>query len=200
MMGAGHIHEAACWAHVRRKFYEIHVAQASPIVAEALSRIAALYEVESRIRGQPPGSRRQTRQQHALPIVNDLHDWLYQTLIQVSSKSELAGGIRYALARWTALSRYLADGELEIDNNAAERALPAVALGRKNYLFPGSNAGGESAAAMYSLIGMAKLNGLDPMAYLRDILACITDHPVNQIDKLLPWHWAQQEQRTRLAA
>ena len=121
-------------------------------------------------------------------------------LTQVSSKSELARAIRYALARWTALSRYLADGELEIDNNAAERALRAVALGRKNYLFAGSNAGGESAAAMYSLIGTAKLNGLDPMAYLRDVLTCIADHPINQIDKLLPWHWAAQDQAIRLAA
>lgn len=200
LYGTGRIQEAACWAHVRRKFYEIHVAQASPIAAEALACIAALYAVESQVRGEPPNRRRQARQQHALPIASSLHEWLQRTLTQVSSKSELAGAIRYALVRWTALTRYLADGELEIDNNAAERALRAVALGRKNYLFAGSDAGGESAAAMYSLIGTAKLNGLDPMAYLRDVLACIADHPVNQIDELLPWHWASQDQIMPLAA
>jgi hypothetical protein len=114
--------------------------------------------------------------------------WFYDTLVGLSKKSETAGAIRYALGRWPALVRYLDDGELEIDNNAAERALRAVALGRKNYLFAGSDAGGERAAAMYSLIGTAKLNGVDPEAYLRQVLERIADHPINRIRELLPWN------------
>ena len=113
--------------------------------------------------------------------------WLETQLARVSKKSELAVAIRYALSRWTAMTRYRDDGRLEIDNNAAERALRAVALGRKNYLFAGSDAGGEHAAALYSLIGTAKLNGIDPEAYLRDVLTRIAEHPINRIDELLPW-------------
>ena len=120
--------------------------------------------------------------------------WLQAVLRKVSGKSELAKAIRYALTRWEALVRYVDDGRLEIDNNAAERALRAVALGRKNYLFAGSDAGGERAAALYSLTETAKLNGLDPEAYLRDVLARIADHPINRIDELLPWNWRVQQQ------
>ncbi len=193
LYGSGRIQEAACWAHVRRKFHDVRVAQPSPLADEALARIAALYGVEAQVRGHPPDRRRRARQQHAVPLVNALHDWLHASLTQVSTKSELAGAIRYALTRWVALSRYLADGELEIDNNAAERALRAVALGRKNYLFAGSDAGGARAAILYSLIGTAKLNGVDPMAWLRDVLARIAEHPINQIDALLPWNWVQHQ-------
>ncbi len=179
--------EAGCWAHVRRKFYDLHVAQASPLAATALDYIQQLYQVEATIRGRPPDERRRERHAHAAPILEVFHDWMQTTLNQVSRKSGLAGAIRYALGRWPALTRYRDDGRIEIDNNAAERALRAVALGRKNYLFAGSDPGGERAAALYSLIGTARLNGLDPLAYLREVLERIATHPINRIDELLPW-------------
>ena len=179
--------EAACMAHVRRKFYDIHEAQASPLAICALDFIRQLYQVEEPIRGAPPDERQRRRQQAAAPILAAFKDWLESTLMQVSQKSELAKAIRYALSRWAALTRYCEDGRIEIDNNAAERALRGIALGRKNYLFAGSDQGGERAAALYSLIGTAQLNGLDPMAYLRHVLSVIATHPINQVDQLLPW-------------
>jgi transposase len=185
---SGNANEAACWAHVRRKFFDIEQAHASPLAGDALKRIAELYVVESEIRGRPPEERKRVRQARSVPVITSLHDWMQQTLAKVSRKSDIAGAIRYALGRWPALLRYCDDGLLEIDNNAAERALRAVAIGRKNYLFAGSDAGGERAAALYSLIGSAKLNGLDPQAYLRDVLARIADHPISRIQELLPWH------------
>jgi len=179
--------EVACWAHVRRKFYDLYAAQDSPLAATALDYIQHLYRVECAIRSKPPDERQRWRRTRAGPILEELFQWLQSTLTQVSRKSALAEAIRYALTRWTALTRYRDDGCLEIDNNAAERALRAVALGRKNYLFAGSDAGGERAAALYSLIGTAKLNGLDPLAYLRHVLERITTYPVNRVDELLPW-------------
>src|ERR1700690_304022 len=185
------IQEAACWAHVRRKFYDIHVAVSSPIAAEALDRIGRLYGIESEIRGRPPEERRTERQARAGPELDALHSWLHATLTTLSKKGELAVAIRYALSRWAALTRYRDDGRLEIANNAAERALRAVALGRKNWLFAGSDDGGERAAAFYSLLGTAKLNDMNPEAYLRYVLERIADHPVNRIDELLPWNVAK---------
>jgi len=186
----GRIREAACWAHVRRKFFDIHQTNQSPIAKAALDRIAALYTIEKDIRGQPPDVRKSHRQSRAGPLLIELKDWLTATLTTLSAKSELAGAIRYAASRWPALTRYCDDGNLEIDNNAAERALRVVALGRKNYLFCGSDTGGERAAAIYSLIGTAKLNGLNPEAYLRDVIGRIADHPANRLDDLLPWNHA----------
>lgn len=187
----GDIFEAACWAHARRKFFEIHQAQGSPIATEALKRIAALYAIEAELRGKPPDVRQQGRAR-AKPILDAFHVWLLDTRRQLSQKSGLANAIGYALNHWQALIRYVSDGRIEIDNNAAERALRAVALGRKNFLFAGSDAGGERAAALYSLIGSARLNGLDPEAYLRFVIARIADYPVNRVSDLLPWKVAAQ--------
>ncbi len=184
----GRIREAACWAHVRRKFFDLHQAHASPIATEALERIGQLYRIESEIRGRPPDERQQVRDERARPLLIALHEWFKTTLTRVSRKSEVAAAIGYALARWPALVRYCEDGRIEIDNNPAERALRAVALGRKNYLFAGSDAGGERAAAIYSLLGSAKLNGIDPEAYLTSVLRRIADHPINRIAELLPWN------------
>ncbi|MGA8135377.1 IS66 family transposase [Pseudomonas gingeri] len=188
LYATGTIQEAACWAHARRKFYDVYKDQASPLAGEALQRIAALYAIESEIRGQPPDQRKAIRQSRASPLLEQLHAWLNQTLTQLSKKSALGGAIFYALNRWQALMRYCDDGRIEIDNNAAERALRAVALGRKNYLFAGSNAGGERAAAIYSLVGTAKLNGLNPQAYLTYVLEHIAEHPINRVSELLPWN------------
>src|ERR1039458_477897 len=194
LYGDGAIYEVACWAHARRKFHEIHAIHASPTTTEALARIGALYAIENEVRGKPADLRLSVRQARARPLLDDLHKWMEKALRSLSAKSETAGAIRYALSRWRALTRYTEDGLLEIDNSAAERALRAVALGRKNYLFAGSDCGGERAAAMYSLIGSAKLNGLDPEFYLRTVLTQIADHPISRIEELLPWNLAQSIQ------
>jgi transposase len=186
----GRIQEAACWAHVRRKFYELMEAHRSPIATEAVERIAALYAIESEIRGRAPDERRQIRHARSRPLLDAMHGWLEASLAKLSKKSDTSAAIRYALALWDALVRFCDDGRIEIDNNSAERALRCVAIGRKNYLFAGSDRGGERAATFYSLIGTAKLNGLDPEAYLRELLTRIADHPVNRIAELLPWNIA----------
>jgi hypothetical protein len=185
------VREVACWAHARRPWWDLFLdSKRDPdsLAAEALRRIRALYDIEDEIRGQPPELRRAQRQARAGPLLEALRNWLQELLPRVSKKSELAKAIGYSLARWQALTRYVDDGRLEMDNNAAERALRGVSLGRKNFLFMGSNAGGERAAAFYSLVETAKLNGLDPEAYLREVFTRIADHPINRIDELLPWN------------
>src|ERR1700675_2842387 len=188
----GRIQEAACWAHVRRKFYDLHVAHKSPVAVEALRRIGELYAIESDIHGRMPEERREVRNTRSQPLLESLKQWLEETLVKLSKKSDTALAVRYALGRWEALLRYCDDARLEIDNNAAERSLRAVVLGRKNYLFNGSDAGGERAAAIYSLISSAKLNGLNPEAYLRNVLERIADHPINRIAELLPRNLASE--------
>jgi len=188
MYQSGRVQEAACWAHVRRKFFDLHEANGSTLASEALDRIAALYAIEQRIRGCPPDERCAVRREHSRPLLDAMNTRFHEMLIPLSQKSAAAKAILYALRRWDALLRYCDDGRIEIDNNAAERALRCVALGRKNYLFAGSDAGGERAAAIYSLLGTAKLNGHNPQAYLRDVLGRIAECKITRISELLPWN------------
>jgi hypothetical protein len=181
---------AACWAHARRKFYEIHKANGSPIAAEALRRIAELYAIEGRIRGLSAERRRGTRNRHTRPLIKALKIWLGQNLTRIPPNGPLAEAIRYALARWPALCRFLDDGRIEIDNNPVERAIRPVALGRKNHLFAGSDRGAVRWAMLCSLIATAKLNGVEPYAYLKDVLERLSaGHSMARLDDLLPWNW-----------
>ncbi len=184
----GRVVEAACWAHVRRGFYDLHATGQAPLATEAIRRIGLLYAVEEEIRGKPPDVRARVRQEKAGPALAETRAWFTATLGRVPGRSDLAGAIRYALARWGALTRYVGDGRLEPDNNPVERAIRPLALGRKNWLFAGSDAGGRRAAAIASLVATARLNGLDPEAYLRDVLGRIADHPVSRVADLLPWN------------
>ncbi len=180
--------EAACWAHARRKFFDVHAATKSPLALEALQRIAALYAIEATIRSQSPDARLAVRQGQSAPLFAELRIWLEKTQARIPGKSELAGAIRYTLTRWQALTLVLRDGRACLDNNAAERAMRPMTLGRKNWLFAGADAGGERAAAIYSLTETAKLNGLDPEDYLRQVLERIAEHPVKRVHELLPWN------------
>jgi len=180
--------EAACMAHVRRKFFDIHVETKSPQAWEAMQRIAALYAVEDVIRGEPAEIRLKVRAERSEKLLADLRKWLDTTLSRVSGRGDMAKAIRYALARWDALTLVLRDGRVCIDNNAAERAMRPIPLGRRNWLFAGSDSGGERAAAILSLTQTAKLNWLDPEDYLRKVLTCIADHPVKRVHELLPWN------------
>jgi transposase len=192
---------AFCWSHVRRQFYEIQVKTPAPIASEALVRIAALYAVEADIRGLSADDRRQVRQRRTKPLVEALRLWLEAQLATVSGKSTIAGAIRYALARWDGLARFLDDGRIEIDSNVVERSIRPIALGRKNHLFAGSDGGGEHWAVIASLIETCKMNGVDPQAYMRDVLAKVVDGwPVQKLDALLPWAWADQLGGGKLAA
>lgn len=177
-----------CWAHVRRKFYEITDDIATPLAQTALGIIQSLYAIEKTIKGLPPGQRQLIRQQQAKPILDDFHQWLNTTLRTLLKKSTLSGVIRYALRQWEGLIAYVDNGYAEIDNNTAERSLRPIALGRKNYLFAGSDAGGKRAAVLYTLLSTAKLNGLNPVEYLTAVLKKIGQHPINRIDELLPWN------------
>jgi transposase len=187
----GNVSEVACMAHVWRKFVDIHKAQGLSIALEAIKRIAQLYDVEKDVRGQPPEVRMKARQSRSKPIFDDLETWLQTQLPKISGKSSLAKAIRYALTRMKKLRPWLDHGFLELDNNTAERSMRPIALGRKNYLFMGSEGGGRSAVIAYTLIETAKLNGVDPQAWLTDVLDRIAEHKVNRIDELLPWRYAE---------
>jgi transposase len=188
---SGRVREVACMAHIRRKFVDVHQSQGSAIAEEAIKRIAQLYAVEKEARGQPPDIRHAIRQDKAKPILDDLDAWLHLQLPKISGKTPLASAIRYALTRIKRLRPYLDHGILELDNNTAERSMRPIALGRKNYLFMGSEGGGKAAAIAYTLIETAKLNRVDPQAWLTDILGRIADHKINRIHELLPWRYAQ---------
>jgi hypothetical protein len=182
--------EVACFAHARRKYFDVHASTASPIALEALERVGRLFAIEAEIKGEDPSRRLAVRQERSRPLLDELRAFLERSLNQISRKSSLAGAIRYSLSRWAALCRYTKDGRLEISNNAAERAIKPLALGRKNWMFAGSDAGGRRAATLYTILQTATLNGLDPEAYIRDVLARIPDHRINRIDELLPWNRA----------
>lgn len=183
--------EVACWAHVRRKFFDVHKSNGSPIAKEALDRIGALFDIERAIAGKPPGLRKAARMDKAKPKLDAFAGWFDEQLKLIPGKSELAKAIRYARSRWEALTCYCGDGRLEISNNAAENAIRPLTLGRKNWLFAGSDAGGERAAIFYTLLRTAKLNGIEPEAYLREVFTRIGEHPINDIGALLPWNIAR---------
>jgi transposase len=184
---------AACWSHTRRKFYDVAEATGSPVATEALRRIGELYAIEARVRGQSSAYRLAERRSFSKPIVQALNSWLEAQLPLVSGRSTLAEAIRYALSRWEGLTRFLNDGRIELDTNPVERAIRPVALGRKNHLFAGSDGGGHRWAVVCSLVETCKLNGVEPYAYLRDVLQRMVDgHPVNHLDELLPWAWKRE--------
>jgi transposase len=182
---------AFCWAHTRRKFYDIYAATQSPLAEEALRQIAALYEIETEIRGQLAEERRRVRQQRSRPLVETMQAWLADTLGRISGRSALAQAIRYALNHWSGLILFLDDGRLELDTNTVERAMRPVALGRKNALFAGSNSGGKHWAIIATLIQSAKLNDVDPLAWLTDVLERIVSGRTkrHELETLLPWNW-----------
>lgn len=198
--GRARFREAACFAHWRRDFHDIWTSQKSEIAHEALERIGQLYDIEREIAGKPADIRRTVRQELSKPRLEALHAWAETQLTRIPGKGDLARAFRYALGRWHAFSLFLDDGRVAIDNNAAERAVRPICLGKKNWLFAGSEAGAETLARAMTLIESAKMNGLDPQAYITDLLGRIHDHKINRIDELLPWNWAPLTDPQALAA
>jgi transposase len=190
LQGPPRVAEVACWAHVRRGFFDQVKSSGSPIAKEALEKIGALFDIERLIAGAPAETRKSTSQHLAKPRLDDLAIWLDAQLQTISGKSDLAAAIRYARSRWPALTCYVDHGGLEISNNAAENQIRPVAVGRKNWLFAGSDSGGGRAALFFTLIRSAKLNGIEPEAYLRDVFTRIGAHPINRLEDLLPWNWS----------
>ena len=189
MQGPPRVAEVGCWSHVRRGFFDEWASHKSTIAKEALDRIGALFDIERPIKGQTPGIRRAVRQRTAKPKIDDLAVWLDAQLQKIPGRSDLARAIRYARSRWTELTRYLDDGRLEISNNAAENQIRPLKLGAKNWLFAGSDTGGIRAAAFYTIIRTAVLNGVELEAYLTDVIARIGSQPINRLTELLPWNW-----------
>ena len=208
----GPLLEAGCFAHARRKFFELadvegaarkksrgeRTGQIYPIALEAVQRLDALFDIERAINGKSIDQRLAARQEHSAALMGNLHAWMIEQRDKLSRNHDLTKAINYMLRRWDVFTRFLDDGRVCITNNAAERALRGVCLGRKSWLFCGSDRGGQRAAVMYSLIGTAKLNNVDPQAWLADVLARIADHPASRLDDLLPWNWSKP--KTALAA
>lgn len=188
--GTCRFREAACWAHLRRNFHDVWASTNSEIAREALDRIGALYDIERDISGQPADARLAVRQKHSKPKVEAFRAWAELQLPRIPGKGELAKAFRYALSRWSSFCLFLEDGRVAIDNNVAERALRPIGIGRKNWLFAGADTGAETLARAMTIIETAKMNGLDPQAYLADLLDRIHDHKINRLDELLPWNWA----------
>jgi transposase len=195
----GPITEAACWAHGRRKLFELAELSRAPLAIEAVRRIDAIFDAERAINGLPAEKRLAVRRQHIAPLVAELEAWMRESRGRLSRHNPVAKAMDYMLTRWEAFTGFLHDGRICLSNNAAERALRGIALGRKSWLFAGSDRGGDRAAAMISLIYTAKLNGVDPRAWLADVLARIADHPASRLDELLPWNWAQARERKAAA-
>jgi hypothetical protein len=210
----GPILEAACWSHGRRKFFVLADIEASaqrkargkkplvisPIALEAVLRIDALFEIERAINGLSANDRKAARQEQSAPLVASLQTWMREQRAKLSRHNDLAKAMDYMLKRWDAFTRFLDDGRICLSNNAAERALRGIALGRKSWLFAGSDRGGERAAVMYSVIVTAKMNDIDPQAWLADVLARIADHPAHKLEELMPWRWAAERRQRKLAA
>ena len=194
------IQEAACWAHGRRKFFELAKLAKAPIACEAVRRIDELFEIEREINGRAPEQRLAVRQERSKPRVAALEAWLREQRDRISAKSEIAKAINYSLNRWAAFTRFLDDGRICLSNNAAERAVRGVAIGRGNWTFCGSDAGGHRAAAVYTLVETCKLNDVDLQAWLAYVLAKLPDHPAKRIDELLPWNWKASQQAIAEAA
>jgi transposase len=200
----GLIKEAACWSHARRKFFVLAdlaaiakrkaqgktPAVVSPLALEAIRRIDALFDIERDINGLNADQRKAARQRASAPLLAELEAWMRQERAKLSRHADVAKAMNYMLKRWEAFARFLSDGRICLSNNAAERALRGIALGRKAWLFAGSDRGGQRAAVIYSLIVTAKMNDVDPQAWLADVLARIADHPAHKLDELLPWNWA----------
>ncbi|MGY3233201.1 hypothetical protein ACVMAJ_000091 [Bradyrhizobium sp. USDA 4448] len=185
----GPIIEAACWAHGRRKFFDLARLTKAPIAAEAVKRIDVLFAIEREINGLAAQERLRVRQERSRPLIVELEAWLREQRAKLSRNNDTTKAINYCLGRWDAFSRFLDDGRLCMSNNAAERELRAVAVGRKNWTFAGSDEGGRRSAAIYTLVATCKLNDIDPQAWLADVLARINDHAIQRLDELLPWNW-----------
>lgn len=190
----------ACWAHLRRDFHDVWEATKSDIAREALDRIGKLYDVERRIAGQPAKLRKAARQQRSRPMVDAFKVWAEAQLARIPGKGDLAKAFRYGLSRWPSFELFLEDGRIGIDNNPAERAMRPIGIGRKNWLFAGSDSGGETLARAMTLIETSKMSGLDPQAWLADVLDRIHDHKINRLDELLPWQWKPARQTHSTAA
>jgi transposase len=195
----GPIVEAACWAHARRKFFDLARLKKAPIAIEAVQRIDVLFAIEREINGLLPQERVAVRQERSCPLVAELEAWLREQRGKLSSKSDTAKAIHYSLKRWPALTRFLDDGRLCMSNNAAERILRCVAVGRHNWTFAGSDEGGRRAATIYTLVETAKLNDIDPQAWLADLLTRLSDYPARRINDLLPWNWRPPPQDAEAA-